>query len=382
MTVRSIRWKVSPIIGGEFPADPASLLPSRHARSGLFLAGGRACLRVISSYLREHKIGEVLLPEYICEAVPDTLAMTGLRCRYYAVDDRLQPDPAQVQSLASPGRALLYINYFGFPPTRAWAEVLLKLGRQGILRIEDNAMGGSAHPELADFSFDSLRKFAPFDGAWLVSRFQLPGPPAEPDTDRLNLIRDYRRGLAAYQEDGRGSQRMLNALYQRAEAAYSASRALAGDSTEREGLERTDWLAIAEARRRNFMLLQRLTMDIPQLSALLPSPASIEEGMPIAFPVRIPPGSQAHLLAGLAGHGFGAMRHWPGRLPTPHARQLARTTLSLPIDPRATPRDLRRLSAVLAGLMASLPASREGAASKTAASSACRPVKEKGGFPS
>lgn len=348
------------VIGGEHIYDPAWLLPERVHLPGLFLAGGRACLRLIAQSLRAQGIRRILIPEYICSAVPSALRREGLACSPYPLDDHLQPQLEDLHQRALRTGALLFVNWYGFPPSAPFAGLLHSLRTAGVWTVEDNAQGGIPHPELAAFSFNSLRKFCPYDGAWLTSPFPLPElrEPREAPTSpspRLQLIRAYRTRLTEYQLCGTGSRRDLQRLYLQAERAYNASLDLAGDPQERAGIERTNWPLIRRRRQENYAALLALLAHIPQLTPRLPSPAAaaLAEAMPLGFPVRVPAHLRETLLRGLAQEGFGAQSHWPGPQLTSHARQITSESLVLPLPPSAQPRDLEHLARLLSGLCAS-----------------------------
>lgn len=79
----------------------------------------------------------VLLPEFICRDVLASLYMLGARPAWYTVNESLAP---AVQQDAWPAaRAVVAVNYFGFPqrldPFRAYAA------RTGAVLVEDNAHG-------------------------------------------------------------------------------------------------------------------------------------------------------------------------------------------------------------------------------------------------
>jgi hypothetical protein len=130
----------------------------------------------------------VLLPEFICRDVLASLAAVGAEVAWYPVGEDLGPATAPEHWPAA--RAVLAVNYFGFPqplaPFRAYAA------RTGAVLIEDNAHGflsrdgdGAWLGTRADFGIFSLRKTLPIaDGAMLAcgaARFSggLPGQLAE-----------------------------------------------------------------------------------------------------------------------------------------------------------------------------------------------------------
>lgn len=82
----------------------------------------------------------IALPGFICKEVLASIVAVQAKPLFYAVDERLQADPASVERGAGEGvRTVVAVNYFGFPqplsPLRAWCQ------RTGAALIEDNAHG-------------------------------------------------------------------------------------------------------------------------------------------------------------------------------------------------------------------------------------------------
>ena len=115
----------------------------------------------------------VLLPEFICRDVLAALNSVGARAVWYPVTDNLVPATPPGDWPAA--RAVLAVNYFGFPPDlkpfQAYAA------RTNALLIEDNAHGFLSRDETgawlgtrADYGIFSFRKTLPIpDGAALVT---------------------------------------------------------------------------------------------------------------------------------------------------------------------------------------------------------------------
>jgi hypothetical protein len=130
----------------------------------------------LAEALRAAGIGEndkVLLPEFLCRDILASLHTVGAEAAWYPVGEDLRPaSPAKNWSDA---RAVLAVNYFGFPqslePFRAYAV------RTGAMVIEDNAHGFLSRDEngmwlgtRADVGIFSLRKTLPIaDGAALLA---------------------------------------------------------------------------------------------------------------------------------------------------------------------------------------------------------------------
>lgn len=134
----------------------------------------------------------VLLPDFICRDVLAALHAVGAEPRWYAVGADLRPSAAS--SAWPDARAVLAVDYFGFPQPMGPFDDYAK--RTGALVIEDNAHGlfskddqGRSLGARADLGIFSLRKSLPVaDGAMLAVSAEsgLAGPlsPQLPEAGR------------------------------------------------------------------------------------------------------------------------------------------------------------------------------------------------------
>jgi dTDP-4-amino-4,6-dideoxygalactose transaminase len=167
-----------------FPLDHADCRLFSRARHGLW-AGLHA--------LGVERGDEVLVPAYNHGSEIEALVQAGLTCRFYAGDETLAPDEAELESLRTPRvRALYLIHYLGFPQDvsrwRGWAD------ERGLLLIEDAAQawlatsGGAPVGTLGDLSLFCLYKtFGLPDGAAIVSRVP-PDPPERRPPLRAGVV--------------------------------------------------------------------------------------------------------------------------------------------------------------------------------------------------
>jgi len=334
-------------VGGEFFYDESWLLDRTTLEtSGIaFLNGGSACLALIADYLLDHGVNRILLPEYLCPAVVTTLVRRGLETRFYRVNDNLSIDLEDAERKAEPKGAFLYINYFGFFHSPRAQAFFQHLRQSGVTVIEDNAQAGIVAAPAGDFNFNSLRKFVPYDGGYLVTDLdvapylaQFPPAPA----GRLDAIRAYRRQLGAYLLGGAGSHRKLSALAQTAEAVYVRDGLARGDAQEQAAIERLDWPRIRRKRRENYATLLGLIRSIPELRPIYP--ALPDEVMPLGLPVYLDGVPRGRVLAELARAQIGPAIHWQGIRTHRRAAEMARRMMTLPIDQRAGRREMEYLA--------------------------------------
>jgi len=159
-----------------FPLDREDCRLFSRARHGLW-----AALQALGL----ERGDEVLVPAYHHGSEIEALVQLGLTCRFYAGDEGLAPDEAELEALLTPRvRAFYLIHYLGFPQDalrwRRWAD------ERGLLLVEDAAQAwlatsaGAPVGALGDLSLFCLYKtFGLPDGAAIISR--VPPPPPEGD---------------------------------------------------------------------------------------------------------------------------------------------------------------------------------------------------------
>lgn len=330
-------------VGGEFYTEQRWLQANRtiDSRGMHFLNGGRACLRVIADYLRQHGIHSVLLPDYLCPSIAQILTSCGLQLAYYQVNPDLSVDTTNLLQKHTQQQAVYFINYFGFLPTPQMRFFWQSLQAAGTLLIEDNAQAGFVPQPLGDFVFNSLRKWVPYDGAYLFSRLDLSATlrqyPSQPSNPRLALIRAYRAGLAAYLLDRIGDHETLTSQFAQAESYYESTEVIWGDAVERDRIEHLDWRGIRQKRRENYCALLDWLAGIPGVQPLFG--ALLPDVMPLGLPVYCHALPRDTLYERLGSVSIATTIHWVGT-PATFAHQM----LTLPIDQRVTLKQLGYLA--------------------------------------
>ena len=137
-----------------------------------YLRLGRQALGVALKTVGKGDLG-ILLPEFICQDVPETCRRMGFVIRWYRVNAKLQPVGLSQMPAC---RAVLAVHYFGFRqdlrPFQKYCE------KTGAVLIEDAAHGylstdpgGKPLGTTGDFGIYSFRKILPIpDGAALVTK--------------------------------------------------------------------------------------------------------------------------------------------------------------------------------------------------------------------
>jgi len=304
---------MSLFVGGEFYDDPGwqKDKPTLSMENAFFLNGGRACLAVISDHLLDHGIHRILLPAYLCPSILDVFQQHGLAWDFYRINQNLSIDLADLIEKAKNTQALYFINYFGFPHSSQTLAALKYFRKNGKLLVEDNAQAGLPGHMIADFTFNSVRKLAPFDGGYLFTNLEI-SPYLHCDNPspnrRLPLIRAYRQELRKYLLEGQGSYRRLVSLHARAERFYEEDHVITGDPVERELIERQDWQGMSQKRRENYKYLLEHILDIPEIKPLFP--VLEKDASPLGLPVYVNGVARDGLYDYLGKNSIGLFIHW------------------------------------------------------------------------
>jgi hypothetical protein len=340
---------ISLFVGGEFYDDPGwqKDKPTISYENAVFLNGGRACLAVIAGYLLDHGIYRILLPAYLCPSILDVFQHYGLGWDFYRINQNLSIDLDDLNEKARNCEALYFISYFGFPHSPQTLAALKDFQQSGKLLVEDNAQAGFPNHTIGDFTFNSIRKLAPFDGGYLFSNLDVD--PYIPCCDfssnqRLPLIRAYRRELRKYLLEGQGSYRRLVSLYARAEKFYEEEPVFVGDPIERELIERQDWEGMSRVRRANYKYLLEHILEIPEIK---PSyPVLEKDAFPLGLPIYIDGVPRDDLYDHLGKYSIGLFIHWREILHDarfanlPEAYDMAGRMLTLTCDQRTSRKQL------------------------------------------
>lgn len=116
-----------------------------------------------------------LLPSYLCPTIIKPFQYLGINYKFFKIDKNLQIDTEYLQQIIdSKCKAILFINYFGFPISKESEKLLLSIQKKGIYIIQDLVQSFFSDLNLiGDFCFNSFRKFLPVDGSVILSRKSL-----------------------------------------------------------------------------------------------------------------------------------------------------------------------------------------------------------------
>jgi UDP-N-acetylglucosamine 2-epimerase (non-hydrolysing)/GDP/UDP-N,N'-diacetylbacillosamine 2-epimerase (hydrolysing) len=322
-----------------FAAPVAAPLPALSKPYVCWLDTGRSALHVaLCDILRRGGGRTAYLPVYCCESVLAPFQRLGFDVHFYSMGEDLatpssMPDPLD-------GSTFLYIHYFG-ARNQAVAEWLnTARQRTNCFVIEDCVQAslstGVGHD--GDYVVTSYRKLAPqVDGALLGSNTPVESELIDPDEAFVSqkLIGKLLRH-ATQRED------LFLPLLERSEQRLNGTCAPRRMSwLSRYLMERTDFLSIAETRRRNWQMLDRLLRETELTGRLLhPVVKCLRSGeVPLGYPVKVNHGLRDELKIFLQRSNVFCPVHWPmdelrersGLAPD---LALSRAILTVPIDQR------------------------------------------------
>ena len=329
-----------------FPLEEAGFRLFSRARHGLW-QGARAL-----------GLGEgdaVLTPAYHHGSEIEALQRVGVGCRFYEVDDDLQPpDEDRLDELLAPDvKALYLIHYFGFPQMaerwKSWCD------RHGLLLIEDAAMAFlSTRDGRHVGSFGHLAIFC------VYKTFALPDGGAMVCSSPVPDVRGGRPPLGLKNSLARtGSW-----LAQRSKLFSTAHELVGGHHQQLWGQDFDLGDPFTPASRMTSMIVRRLAD--PDAAArrrsnyrflaeelgdrLRPLFPDIPEGSsPVAFLFRLEPEEQAVMRKELGEHGVRLANFW--MVPHPslpeegfeRTRSLRLSVVGLPVHQELRSQDLRRI---------------------------------------
>lgn len=339
-------WLRRPAAQLPYPLEEPSCTLYSRARHGLFL--GLKALGLEPG-------GEVLMPAYHHGSEVEATIRAGLSCAFYEGNERLEPDPKELERLVGPRtRALHLTHYLGFPQDadrwRAWCD------ERELLLVEDAAQAWLAQDATGPVGrvgdlvvFCLYKTFGIPDGGALVLR-GAEAPAAKKGGAGLGgLARRHAAWLA-----GRSAP-VAGALARRRgePAAYVAEEDFAlGVPAQPNalGLKLLPRLVGQDGAAARRLAYRRL---LSELGDLVPAPfAECPDGAsPFVFPVEVD--DKQALLATLAARRISALDLWSVPHPAlnaerfPAAARRRERTLGLPVHQELRASDLDRVAAAL-----------------------------------
>lgn len=339
-------------IGGELEIAPALLDRSGGPLPGEgYYATGRGALAAILRDTRRTRSGEiVLVPDYVCESVIQTVIALGLVPQQYEVTADLNIFTDAVIELARGNRrsllAVIFVDYFGLSACDRWVSCFkAALPEVPVIRDSVQALFEMGKQGLEDYRFTSLRKWLPTPDGASVTGVADAALPMESDSDFVahKLLGNIERYWAqdaltgpdddAYRHIETG-ERELEALGTRPARMSMVSRVI---------LSNIDLDQVAARRRLNFTELSTMITA----HGLRPILDLTDDRVPHFLPIRVD--DRDRVRARLREEQIYCPAHWPRHSLVRRVvkNDLWDQELSLVIDQRYGTADMARLSDAL-----------------------------------
>lgn len=194
------------VVGGDFeiaiPQYKNEVLPIEF-QEGYYYSSGRAALYAIIQHIEETRkdIKTILIPDYICHSVIETIQKTHLAIEVYHLTRTFLVPEEVVGRGNLDDKAILLVNYFGLMSLEKDIQ-RLRIYNKYVCIIEDNVQSllSMFEPSSADYRFTSFRKALPVpDGGWVKTKYAMLQP------ERINRFAQYKiaggilKGLRHYQ---------------------------------------------------------------------------------------------------------------------------------------------------------------------------------------
>jgi hypothetical protein len=317
--------------------------------SGVLVSSGRDALRLaLDIGVRKRGWRRLWVPEYYCQHVAAALVRPDLELLTY-LDHPLRRAPDLPD--ASPGDAVLVVNYFGL------RDVVRIPRREGVEIIEDHSHDPSSHwaaTSAADFCVASLRKTLPLsDGGVLWSPLGHALPPAPlltPQRARIAATKLAAMILKAMYLDGHPVDKATyRALALRGEKGLAVPSVSAISDVARGLLGSFPVGSWRRARAVNHALLVSLLAQLAWARVLMPADSTC---VPFSCVLVLDSAERRERvrLRLIQERVYPAVL-WPldrTILPVgPTARELSRTMLSIHCDGRYGPQDIDRVAEIV-----------------------------------
>lgn len=138
--------------------------------NGNYYTSGRTCLYAILKSLRLYGEWGVMLPDYICASVTQSVKDAGYNFSFYKIGPDFLPDMESLCTGLRKKEIVLLVNYFGMTDLTSSVSGIRKMSKDAVIII-DNVQDyyGLGKMDDFDYAFTSFRKWFPVpDGAEVV----------------------------------------------------------------------------------------------------------------------------------------------------------------------------------------------------------------------
>ena len=341
------------VIGGEFAIsiDRINNVQKSRERTNKYYcySSGRSALYHILLYLKEHKkITRILLPDYLCSSIVDTVIQIGLSFKFIPLTKELVFDINDLKKNISSNDTILIINYFGLQNINSQIEAIRTISKECPI-IEDDVQAFYCFWEdtdnsKANYRFTSLRKtFAVPDGGLVQSK------------DFLHIALEENT-FSSYKIAG-GILKTLSPLTVDIENA-SLELLSKGESLIQENIKNamslnsknlfeTENISFSKIRRKeNADVIQKGIKELG-LRTILPIK---EKHVPLFVPIYV--NNRNHIRKTLAQNKIFCPVHWPlDNLPLQMGKEMEEHELSIVIDQRYGTNEMKKILNIIADLI-------------------------------
>lgn len=190
-------------MGGEFAIDTADYLKRNYLlqqKERKLFSNGRSALFAILLNIKSgpRRSLEILLPDYLCPSIIQTVMDAGIPFRFYHIGENLLPNLDELLEAVGENGNILLINYFGILELSLLIETIKK-EKPAVNIIMDDVQNfyGFKNEQNVDSAFTSYRKwFAVPDGSQVISNRELSYPTARNQFAQYKLAGNLLKGFS------------------------------------------------------------------------------------------------------------------------------------------------------------------------------------------
>jgi hypothetical protein len=324
-------------IGGEFELNPQDFSPKVAGYKPLF-SSGRSAYRAILRYVRRSGFDSILLPDYLCDSVTEATVREGFRIETYKIVEGLSPEKSLLDRVA--GRLILVVDYFGLTDIGRSSAMLRDSG--GIVIADLVQSPFAVKPAAADYAFGGYRKYlAVPEGAYAFAGENELVP--EGSASEAGAIKACGGLVKSISREKKLSDKLYLDLFSIAETIFDQEETVTKAGSLAALLRNSELDdGIKQRRKENFSFLSEAIESIG-LKTLIPARLS---ATPLALPVAIENRDEVRRM--LMEERIYLPVHWPKLSEEGYCGFLRDHELSLVIDQRYGPKDMRRIAETLA----------------------------------
>ncbi len=344
--------RLQTVIGGDFPIDIQKYIQIEDCpeSSFLFSCGRAALYAILTTIGAGNRQSVVLVPDYLCDSVTNTITDVGMLYRFYHIGENLLPKWDTLSPMLHDADAVILINYFGLLELQPYIDKLRNhrwYDRPAIILDCVQDFYGMETTRGYDFAFSSFRKWFPVpDGAEVqnatgrsVDRFISSNEFAQYKFAG-NILKNFSAEV---------DSTVYLSLLEQGEAALNKDYRCECSVMSRKLIPRLELKAAAERRMGNAQILHEglQELKVPHLYR--------KETVPMAIPVFLPAGQRDEVRRCFFNADIFTPVHWPWKSQRVSGENvLYHTELSLICDQRYGENEMRRELSVLHSALRSI----------------------------